>query len=179
MVVTGDNTLAENVRVLRNLGKPEPWKSVHYAFGTNARMHEWAAALGIEQLAGLATSVGKRRDLAERYWRQLDRAALPGLRIVRPDHPYSGYKVPLLAASSGLRDALKQSLLDHNIQPAGPVYEVPLHQQPVLRSRHPRAYPGAEVACSRQVCLPIHTNLTVDDIDAVVAALASHCGDSL
>ncbi|MEV0227376.1 DegT/DnrJ/EryC1/StrS family aminotransferase [Streptomyces sp. NPDC050704] len=171
MIITGDAHLAEETRLLRNLGKSEAWVSRHTRPGWNARLSEFAAVLGRAQLARLPANVTARRKIADSYAEAL--RDLPAVQFLLPDHPYSGYKAMLLLPSGTDRDALKAALRERSVQAAGEVYETPLHQQPVLAERYPGLrLPGAEQACAGQLCLPIYPGLDDTRLHHVVRALS-------
>jgi dTDP-4-amino-4,6-dideoxygalactose transaminase len=172
MVVTGDPELAEQVSRLRNLGKAEPWVSVHVAMGGNARMHEFAGVLGLHQLPRLDSYVARRRELTAFYLRAL--ADNPAFQLVEPWHPVSGYKVVGYLADGFDRADVKRRVLHHGVQLAGEIYEIPLHRQPVLAAECPGdPLPGADYSCDRQLCLPIYPTLTEDQAATVVDVLLS------
>ncbi len=176
MVVTDDADLAQEIRLLRNLGKPEAWTSRHVRPGINGRMHEWAAVIGRRQLASLDDAVRARQRVAAEYWSRL--AELPDVTPLVPDHPYSGYKVPVLLPPGVDRSAVKEALAARGVRAAGEVYEIPLHRQPVLRDRYGhQELPGSQDACSRQLCLPVYPSLDTPRVDRVVAALADALGE--
>lgn len=170
MVTTDDSDLAAEIRLYRNLGKAEAWVSLHCRMGTNGRMSELAAVIGRHQLARLDEYVLARRNVADAYADAL--AGIPGITLLRPWHPYSGYKVVGQLAPGIDRAALKDRLAAAGIQLAGEVYADPLHHQPVLAERYGQLhFPGAELACSRQVCLPVYPTLGADRLYLVASAL--------
>ncbi len=67
--LTDDGELAERIRVLRNHGQSE--RGFEEAAG-NFRMTEMAAALGFVQLQRLDEIVGRRREIAATYRREID-----------------------------------------------------------------------------------------------------------
>ena len=172
MVVTADPRLADEVRLLRNLGKPQPWVSHHTGAGWNARMPELAAVLGRAQLAELPQAVEARQQVLEGYREALEDAGIEG--FIAPDHPASGYKAVLRLPPGTDREALKEELRRHGVATAGEVYATPLHHQPVLAARHAgETFPGAEAACAGQLCLPIYPTLGEERLVHVVKSLAA------
>jgi dTDP-4-amino-4,6-dideoxygalactose transaminase len=173
MVVTNDSDLAKEIRLYRNLGKAEAWVSRHSRMGTNGRMTELAAVVGRHQLARLDEHVLARRSIMDAYARAL--AGVREVTVLKPWHPYSGYKVVCQLASDIDRDALKVRLAAAGVQLAGEVYAEPLHHQPVLVEEYGHLhFPGAEAACSRQVCLPVYPTLDANRLQLVANAL-NHC----
>ncbi len=176
MVVLEDADLAEEIRLFRNLGKPEAWTSRHVRPGTNGRMHEWAAVIGRRQLTTLDAMVKARQRVAAEYWERLP--AVPGITPLVPDHPYSGYKIPVLLPPGADRTEVKRALATRGVQAAGEVYELPLHRQPVLLDQYGgSAFPGSDEACSRQLCLPVYPTLDSRRIAHVVDSLADVLGE--
>ncbi|MFD8711187.1 DegT/DnrJ/EryC1/StrS family aminotransferase [Streptomyces anulatus] len=170
MVVTGDGRLADEIRLLRNLGKPEVWVSTHTRPGWNARLPEFAAVLGRAQLRRLPGVLKARRAVAVGYADAL--RGLPVGDFLLPDHSYSGYKAMLMLPPGTDRDALKERLRERSVQAAGEVYAMPLHHQPVLAGRHAGLrLPGAERACAGQLCLPIYPGLDDERQAHVVRAV--------
>ncbi|MGW3313409.1 DegT/DnrJ/EryC1/StrS family aminotransferase [Streptomyces sp. NPDC001073] len=170
MVTTNEETLAAEIRMLRNLGKKEPWVSRHERLGTNGRMTEFSAILGRQQLNRLDENVALRREWATEYHKLL--GLVPGIQMIPAGHPYSGYKV-IGYLSDGLdRTSFKKAVAEAGVQLAGEVYELPLHEQPVLQAWHRGiVLPGAERSCGRQVCLPIYPTLGPARLRHVVAVV--------
>jgi len=54
---------------------------------------------------------------------------------------------------------------------SGEVYASPLHEQPVFANLHEGSLPVAEDVCRRHVCLPIHSDMTRDEAEYVVASM--------
>ncbi|GAA0366775.1 DegT/DnrJ/EryC1/StrS family aminotransferase [Streptomyces blastmyceticus] len=171
MVTTDDDELAARVRLYRNLGKPEEWRSHHTALGENARMSELHAAVGRTQLRRLDEFLKTRERLAQRYTAGL--RALPGVRPVLPEHsPASWYKYVVALDPAVDRTALRARLKAAGVQLGGEIYEMPLSAQPVFDGRIPAGrHPVADALCAHHICLPLHTRMGDDDADTVLDAL--------
>ncbi|GLV79954.1 DegT/DnrJ/EryC1/StrS family aminotransferase [Streptomyces hygroscopicus] len=171
MVVTDDDELAAAVRLHRNLGKPEEWRSHHTVLGENARMSELHAAVGRVQLRRLEEFLAVRDRLARQYTAGL--AHIPGLTPVLPRHTAaSWYKYVVLLDPGTDRAALRAALAEAGVRLGGEIYEKPLDAQPVFASLLPPGrHPVAEDLCARHICLPLHTRMTEEDIGLVLSAL--------
>ena len=77
----------------------------------------------------------------------------------------------MLLPSREDRDSLKKHLLKKNIVAAKGVYEVSLHQQPVLKKLNQCKYPKAERFSQTHLCLPIWKSMSNAEIKRVVAAV--------
>src|SRR5688500_13326504 len=67
MITTNDDAIAEQARLLRNHGKPQPWVSYHTHLGANWRMSEINAILGLSQLRRLDEFIAWRERIAASY----------------------------------------------------------------------------------------------------------------
>ena len=56
---------------------------------------------------------------------------------------------------------------------AGEVYDLPLHRQPVFAEFGGPPLPVAEDLCGRHICLPVHSDMTADEVSQVVAAVSA------
>lgn len=65
MVITNDENLAQNVRMLRNQGMSSQYS--YEMVGLNNRMTDIAGAIGVSQLTRLRRNTNKRRDIASIY----------------------------------------------------------------------------------------------------------------
>ncbi|MFQ6194784.1 DegT/DnrJ/EryC1/StrS family aminotransferase [Streptomyces sp. NPDC000405] len=171
MVTTDDDGLARLVRLYRNLGKPEPWRSIHTVLGENARMSELHAAVGRTQLRRLDEFLAVRDRLARRYTDGL--AGMRGVRPLLPGHsPASWYKYVVVLDPGVDRQRLRERMRNAGVQLGGEIYEMPLDAQPVFEGRFPPGeHPVAADLCARHICLPLHTRMSDDDTDTVLRAL--------
>ena len=64
---------------------------------------------------------------------------------------------------------------DHAIE-NGAIYDPPCHLQPVMRERFgfaEGAFPKAEATLARQLCPPIHSQLSAEEVERVAEAMVS------
>jgi dTDP-4-amino-4,6-dideoxygalactose transaminase len=179
IITTDSREIAERIKVLRNYGHDlsmedtrdsvggiYTWKLI--AEGFNERLDALQAAVLRAKLPTLAERIARRRAIARRYDRRLERLDLvipheaPGTR-----HVYRGY--PLLVRE---RTRTREHLTAKGI--ATQVYYVPpLHLQPVYDQLGFRAgtFPVAEDIASRLLSIPLFPEMTDEQVDEVVAAL--------
>ncbi|MBF0481735.1 MAG: UDP-4-amino-4,6-dideoxy-N-acetyl-beta-L-altrosamine transaminase [Desulfovibrionaceae bacterium] len=186
MVTAADPQLLERVRRFRNHGMTTSFadreSAASYTYeihepGFNYRISDIACALGLSQLARLGAFVDRRREIAARYDREL-----AGMDRIKPlsvaqgvAHAYHLYVVKLgdgfgRADRDRVFATLRQSGVGVN------VHYIPVHLQPFYR----RAFglgeglcPAAEQAFERILSLPIFPDLTQNQQERVIAALAS------
>jgi dTDP-4-amino-4,6-dideoxygalactose transaminase len=140
--------------------------------GTNARLSEYAAAIGLAQLARWPRVLARRRALWNRYRALL--ADVPGVALqdgVDDDPP----AVLTLRTSIGA-DALAASLATQCIETRR-WYAPPLHAHPayahVPHAASAGAFEVAEDVARHAIGVPFHAHLTPDDVDRVVRTLAA------
>jgi perosamine synthetase len=171
MIVTDDDQVADQARLLRNHGKPQPWVSYHTHFGSNCRMSELNAILGLSQLKRLDEFIAWREKIARFYTSQLsDR---PELTRVIPAGRSSWYKYILLLPKGVDRAKLKQEMKQRGISLSGEVYEMALHRQPIFAGMANGEFPNADDVCSRHICLPLYYGLTEEEAGFVIDTLLS------
>ena len=174
MLVTDDAGLADRARGLRDYGKPDPWVSFHTQLGSNWRMAEFCAAVGVVHLRRLDEFVAWRDKVARAYTEML--RGLPEVVPVLPEGQSSWYKYIVLLPGWANRDRVKQAMKQRGVTLSGGVYEVPLHRQPVFQATA-GTFPVADEICGRHVCLPVYFGMTDEEAARVVRALAETLAD--
>ena len=113
-----------------------------------------------------------RRRVAARYDAGL--RDVPGITplLPPPGCEPNYYKYVALLDPHIDRADLKRRLRDeHDVSMSGEVYAAPLHRQPVFSTLAHGPLPVAEDTCARQVCLPVHSDMTDAEADHVVAGV--------
>lgn len=170
MITTDSHELAEKAAVLRDQGKESFNSNVIIEVGYNWRMNEISAAIGLTQLHRLQEFIKQRNEIANYYDKELSK--MDGLEPLRvPKNALSNYyKYVAFIAPDISRDSFKQRLREKGVKLSGEVYWPPLHMQPVykrLLKVKEGDFPVAEEACRRMVCLPIYSQMTMDEAEYV------------
>jgi dTDP-4-amino-4,6-dideoxygalactose transaminase len=171
-VATDDDGVASRCRQLRNHGAL-PGPAADYALcGFNFRISDVNAALGLAQLPRLDLLIEARRRLAAIYDERL--RDVPGVRLPAPAgagrHVYQSYVIVL---AEGLdRDGCVRALGERGIE-SGPGARA-LHTLRYYRERY--GYAAGDLKRSFRVAgstlaLPLHPEMSEDDVRFVVAAL--------
>jgi len=171
MVLTPDERLAGQIRLLRNHGAEG--KLRHVAIGGNFRLDELQAALLRVKLPGLEGWSAERRRIAARYRTLL--AELP-LRLP-PWDAGAVWNQFVVGVPDGRRSALIAHLDRRGIATAI-YYPLPLHLQPALAQLGHRAgdFPHAERAAQETLALPIFPELGDERLSRIAAAVADFFG---
>jgi dTDP-4-amino-4,6-dideoxygalactose transaminase len=165
-VVCARADAARRVRALRNYGQTSHYH--HDERGLNSRLDELQAAVLRVKLRHLPTFTARRRSVAERY-----HAALAGLPLVLPVEKAYGRAVHhLYVLRCDRRDALREHLSKKGVQslvhyPAILPLQVAMGE---LRAK-PGDFPIAERCAREFLSLPMHPDLTDDEVAQVVAAV--------
>jgi dTDP-4-amino-4,6-dideoxygalactose transaminase len=179
MIVTADESLRDEALIYRDQGKAGFLGGDHVRLGYAWRMSELHAAVGLVHLRRLNEFIAVRQNMAEEYDTLLSGidgvAALALPAACRSNY----YKYIALLAPQIDRDALKQHLRsEYGVSLSGEVYSLPLHRQPIFASLapDPGAFPVADDVCARHVCLPLHSDMTIEEVtyvgDSLEAAVA-------
>jgi dTDP-4-amino-4,6-dideoxygalactose transaminase len=178
MIVTADERLRDDARVYRDQGKAGFLGGDHVRLGAAWRMSELHAAVGLVQLRRLDEFIATRRAAAARYDAAL--ADLDGIDAlpIPPGCASNYYKYVAMLDPGVDRDTLKRTLRDaHGVSLSGEVYAAPLHCQPVFHDLARDGFPVAESVCARQVCLPVHSDMTTTEAERVVDGLRAALAD--
>ncbi len=171
LIVTNDSAFARELRLYRNHGA-EP-KYIHHRIGGNFRMDTLQAAVLRVKLPHLDRWTEMRRANAARYGELFAAAHLDG-SITLPVEPAGCRHIfHQYAVRVPRRDAVRRHLEDAGIG-TEVYYPVPFHLQecfaPLGYQRG--AFPHAEAAADSTLALPIYGELTAEQQEAIVAALA-------
>lgn len=174
MVVTNDDRLAAELRLLRNLAFTTP-RFRHEKAGYNFRMTGMQAALGTAQLVKIEQFIERKRWIARTYTQHLEK--IPGLRLPselpQARNVYWMYALVVAPELGISRDQLARALHADGIETR--TFFCPMNQQPFLR-----AQPGyREVGCpvadrlwQDGLYLPSSLNLTEQSIGFICDRIA-------
>ena len=167
-VVTNDAAIAEKLRRLRNGGQSEKYQ--HVEFGVNSRLDDLQAAILRERLRRLPAWTARRRELAARYRQALSGAAITVPRECDPGHVY--HLFPVLVSR---RDAFQAHLKSQGV---GTLVHYPhsLVDQQAFAGVPAGPCPVAARVAAEVCSLPLHPNLSVNDLEVVAAAVRSWRG---
>ena len=165
MIITDDDHLANEIRVLRNHGSRERYH--HSIIGYNSRLDDMQAAILRVKLKHIDDYNRKRYENAQRYSAQLS-----DCDVITPyedgvgRHVYHQYTL-----LSDRRDVIHRALTEAGIASAI-YYPIPLHRQEVYAERFREiSLPVAEETAGRVLSLPMYPELTEEDIDLVCSTI--------
>jgi len=171
LLTTNDDRLAKRARLLRTHGM-EP-KYYHHAVGGNFRMDAIQAAVLRVKAPHLAAWTEGRRTNASRYRQLFKGAGLDGVVTLPFEPPDRRHIFNQFVISTRERDALKRHLEEWGVGNEI-YYPVPFHLQPCFAHLgHRRGdFPHAERAAAESLAIPVYGELTLDQQQSVVNAVA-------
>lgn len=169
-VVTNDDDLAEKMRLMRNFGFHGLDKVIYV--GTNGKMSEASAAMGLTSLESMAEFVAHNQGNYRTYRERLGQ--LPGVRFCAYDETeacnFQYVVIELDAAKAGItRDALVAALHAENVRVRRYFYPG-CHRMEPYRSYYPNA--GLLLGRTEQigdsvVVFPTGTSVSQDDVGLI------------
>ncbi len=159
MMVTNDEMLCQKMRMICNHGSRERYH--HEILGVNSRLDALQAAILNVKLKYLDEWNEGRRKVAAKYNNLLRDA-----KVITPYvEPYNQHIYHQYTLRVQNRDGLGESLKAKGI-PWAVHYPIPLHVQPAFAHLKFRkgAFPVAEKVAAEVISLPIHTELTDEQV---------------
>ena len=184
-VLTDNDEYARRLRMFRNHGTtrnpsefvdeaPGIWHSEMQELGYNYRLSEVHCALGLSQMKRLDEFVGRRREIARLYLREL--AGVEGLTLP-PDNSGHAWHLFIARVKDELHGQFFAYLRDNDIRLQVHYRPVPL--QPYYRKKYGYTYgdfPKAEEYYRQAVSLPIFPLMTDDDVMRVCGVIKNFAG---
>ena len=167
-IVTGDAAIADRLRLMRDFGQRKKYE--HLIKGGNCRLDSMQAAVLDVKLARLDAWNAARRRHADAYDARLAEIGITTpVRLHDEGHVYHLYVIEVEQ-----RDRIAEALRGRGIQ-TGIHYPIPIHLQPAYAELElgRGAFPRTERSAERVLSLPMFPELTGEQIDRVVDALAS------
>lgn len=171
-ITTNHAGLAEELRSMRNFGFSGYDRTI--GVGTNAKMSEISAAMGLTNLEAFPEFVATNRRNHEAYQDGL--AQLPGLALLDYAGPHqNNYQYAIVEideAVTGIsRDALVEILHAENVL-ARRYFHPGCHRMEPYAAR-PESLPHTEEMCRRVMALPTGTAVGAEEIGGILSILAT------
>ena len=174
MLVTADERIKEEAEKYRDQGKRSFSENIHDKLGSNWRMSEPHAAIGLQHLKNLMEFIEERNEIAAFYDEVL--GSIPGITHLNvPDECVCNYYKYIAILDKGIDRALVKRRLreEWDVGLSGEVYEVPCHRQPIFQKDGQESLTDAEDICNRHVCLPIYNGMTEEEMYHTAHGFAS------
>ena len=179
-IVTDREDLVETLRNGRNYGLDA--RRVYRSAGINARMTELSAAMILLGMEDLDLRITKRIELATQYSKGL-LDIKDKVDVLTVHGEPNGYMFPIFVredecTARSIRLALGKYLLKNGIDARSCYFDPPLHTMmdmnaPVITNGINRS----SICAGGCMCLPLHDDLTMNDVDKVVSCIKTFFED--
>jgi UDP-2-acetamido-2-deoxy-ribo-hexuluronate aminotransferase len=165
-IFTNDEMLAQRIYMIANHGQKRKFQFEY--IGINSRLDTIQAAVLNVKIKYLNEYTASRQEVAAKYDElgNVDGLILPA-RVHYSSHVFNQYTCRIL---DGKRDELKAYLMEKGI-PSMIYYPLPMHLQGAYIKHNDtgRAFPVAEKLGKDVLSLPIHTELTMKELEYIIA----------
>jgi perosamine synthetase len=171
MITTNSEDVAQRARMIRNHGFSQRYSCE--ILGSNMRMNELSAALGLAQLRKLPASNQKRQDNAAYLSQKL--SGIRGIELPKVkqgcQNVFHQYTIRVTEESKISRDELSRILKEKGIG-YGIYYPIPIHKQPFYRKLgYDDVLPVAEKMAQQVISLPIHPGVTRQQLGIIAKVM--------
>ena len=171
-VVTHSDELKKKLESLRNFGLSDSDQIDH--IGTNGKMSEVCAALGLAQLPYVEERLSKARDIDQLYRQSI--SEIPGLKVLEIDpdlnHNFCYFPVVFESGFKLTRDEAFNLLVENKI--LAKKYFTPLLSEiPAYKNkiRTHGSLNNAEQLSKSTLCLPIYPDLELEEVNRIISIL--------
>jgi perosamine synthetase len=171
MIMTDNEEISTEIRSLKRFGLTSTLAGQEFArIGTNCKLSDILAGIGIKQIEKIDEMIDKRIALASTYTN-----LLKGMAFVKPPekekdakHVYQTYAIYI--SVDGLRDKIIQNLKEKNIEAQIGTYAV--HLQKAFRNcKQIGNLIVAEKLYKNLLALPMYHSMTLEDQERIVKAI--------
>jgi UDP-2-acetamido-2-deoxy-ribo-hexuluronate aminotransferase len=168
MVVTSDDKIAERLRMIANHGSKTRY--YHELLGVNSRLDTIQAAILRVKLQHLDEWNVKRQEIAHYYSEKLKNSEVTPPYIANyAQHIFHQYTLLVKDRRDELQNYLNEKHIPNAIH-----YPIPLHLQDAFKknSKYKEGdFPKSEEAARRVISLPMHPDLTREELDYIIEAI--------
>ncbi len=170
-MVTSDQAFLNKVKLIKNFGAdPDREKTCLVEQGSNYRIHEFTALLGILENKRAKKRIERRNILAKRYIENLKGSQYKP--ILQSSGQCSFYKLILMTDKVASANKITSFCDSKGITLTGTVYKTPVHMQPrFIKDHSHQLYPITDMISSYHICPPLYPELTEKEVDFVSQTL--------
>jgi len=168
MITTNNSQMADMARILRAHGEKERYQ--HVVLGYNFRMTDISASIGLVQLKKLDGFNKKRIENAEYLTEHINEISGIEPPYISPEvkHVFHQYTVRV---KEGKRDNLMEYLNQEGVG-TGIHYPIPIYKQKLYQDMgYDDNCPETENAASEVLSIPVHPDLSIEELEKIVISL--------
>jgi len=167
MVFTENDEIARSVRMMRNQGEDPDRKYIHQVLGTNSRLTDLQAAIGLKQLDKFEIILKRRSEIAQYYYSRFKISPKIKLPIIRTGAKNAWFFAPILVEN---RDKAAKALGEAGIA-TRVAYPMPAYEQPFFERYREKNQkydcPNAKWMTERVLNLPMFHAISSQELEYV------------
>ena len=166
-LVTNSEVIAQKAKVLRNYGQSERYH--HPELGLNSRLDELQAALLSVRLKWLEKFTQKRREIAQKYFKEINN---PKIKLLAKPEALENHVYHLFVILCNQREELMTYLKQKEISSLIH-YPIPIHYQKPCQElkRDTQGLINSENHANQCLSIPCHPQMNDDEINRVIEVL--------
>jgi len=183
MLTTNDDTLAAKIKSLCAHGidsttfarekADKPWVRIASMYGYNFRLSNVLAAIGVEQMKKVELLLVKRKDVAERYIRNLQHLGTISFQDT-PEGFINSWQMFTILVDLAIRDDLLKYLNEKGVG-ASVHFDPPAHLQATYENiRRGASLQTTEIVANSLITLPIYPDMSMEDVDFVSEIISEY-----
>jgi dTDP-4-amino-4,6-dideoxygalactose transaminase len=173
-VTTNDKEIADRIRVMRLLGINRPeglnqgqrWKYEVKMQGYRYHMSSINASIGLAQLKKIDSFLDRRKEICQMY--DVAFSKISALKCLTTNYSNSAPHIYVIRVKNQKRDALMQYLDKQDIETS--IHYIPNHLHPLYRDDKIHL-PNTEKAFEEILTLPLHCNLSNENVNHVIKSI--------
>jgi dTDP-4-amino-4,6-dideoxygalactose transaminase len=179
VITTNDDELAEKLDCLRNYGYSKREKDCLY-IGINGKMSELNAIFALWSLRNMQNEIAARREIAEVYYDRLQK--LPGINFQKildeAESNFCTFAITIDSQRFGLTaPVVLERLKEQGIETLR-YFCPPMHKTRAYKDFNHLRLEHSEVLSEQNLCLPMHSKLTIAQAHQICSALERLHGEA-
>ena len=178
MITSSDEKFLKSTVLKKNFGAdPDHEKTCVTDQGSNYRISEFTALLGVLETRRAKIRIQRRNDLALRYIQNLSHSDYEP--IIQQSGRCSFYKLILKTEKIRVHSAsdIELSMRNKSIAMTGRVYQKPVHRQPYFKHKYSlldEHLPKTSFISDNHICPPLYPELTETEVDYICENLLGY-----
>ncbi|MDD1777209.1 MAG: DegT/DnrJ/EryC1/StrS family aminotransferase [Candidatus Helarchaeota archaeon] len=181
IITTNSEEYTNLANIMRDQGKSGFLSGEMGELGYNWRMSEVHAVIGVHQLKRLEEFIASRIKIANYYDKELLKIKrITPLKIPKNCRSNFYKYIAFITDDSIKRADLKKELKEkYTVSLSGEVYDIPCHLQPIYKKLYNTTegmFPVTEEILPRHICLPIYSDMTIENAKYVIESIKKVIG---
>ena len=165
-VVTNSPEWHSKLLSVRQFGKDLSEPLLHVREGSNFKVSEFVALVGVMELARAQSRIKRRQEIASLYRTRLSKT--PNIMVFGADRDSRcGHYKQIITSSTG-RGPFVGAFDEAKIAMTGGVYYYPLHKQPIMQNRVGNcSFPNSDWFADHHFCPPCYPELSDEEVHRI------------